>query len=101
MFHNVQAAFLFHGPRPAPGSFFFAGSDSPCAGPATDARIALIVQRIERNFVFHDELPHVALGPVEQWIDLYKAELCIPLHDSRLAAVRRLIAANGADPRLV
>ena len=51
-------------PGPAAGAVVLAGGDGARARPAADARVALVVQRVVRHVVLHDERPHVLLRPV-------------------------------------
>src|SRR4051794_13537096 len=61
VFDDVQAAFLLHRPRPAAGTLVLALDDRAGAGPAADARVALVVQRVVRHVVLDEEGPHVLL----------------------------------------
>src|SRR5581483_9404237 len=69
---HVQAALLFHGPRPAPGALVVAGGHRLRTRAAADARIALIVEWIIRNLVTEDEVPHVRFRPPQQRIDFHQ-----------------------------
>src|SRR5687767_13089542 len=89
MLDHVQPAFFFHRSRPAPGTLVFTGGDGAGARPATNARVALIVERVVRNVVVENELPDVVLGPLQQRVDLHQLELRVPLDDVRLAPIRR------------
>src|SRR5437660_1783483 len=60
---DVQAALFLRQARPAAGPLVFALGDRPGAGPAADARVALVVQRVIGHVMLQDEVPHVALGP--------------------------------------
>src|SRR5689334_23277685 len=48
---HVQPALLLGGPRPPAGPFVLAGHHRPCARPAADRRVVVIVQGIVRNVV--------------------------------------------------
>src|SRR5262245_61855523 len=101
MFNDVQAAFLFDRAGPAAGALVFAIRDWPGAGPAADARVALVVERIVGHVILVDETPHIFLGPGEERVDFDQVELGIPVDNIGTGAVARLIAANGADPGIV
>src|SRR5690242_5347218 len=63
-FRRVQSAFGLGFACPAASSFVFAIHHSARAGPATNARITLIVQRIVRNILLDDHAPDLFLGPI-------------------------------------
>src|SRR5262245_8389964 len=71
---GVQAALFLGGPAPASGALILAKHHRPRAGPAADARVSLVVQRIVRNVVVRDQLPDVLLSPGGQRADLDQAE---------------------------
>src|SRR5262249_34200064 len=79
---DVQPTFLLAGAGPAPRPLVLPFADRPRAGPAADTRIPLVVQRVVRHVMFQNEVPHVALGPGQQRVDLHEAELGVPLHDA-------------------
>src|SRR6185503_13153141 len=66
---------------------------------AADAGIAAVVQRIVRNVVSRDVLPHLRFAPASQWIDLHEPPLIVPFDDASGRALESLIAANRGDPR--
>src|SRR5262249_43370402 len=101
MLDDVQSALLLDLPRPAAGPLVLAVGDRPCAGPAADARVILIVQGVVRHPVLQYEPPHLALRPAQERIDLHQLELSIPLDDGCLATVLGLVLADGADPGVV
>src|SRR5690349_1006282 len=101
MFDDVQAAFLLPRPTPAAGAVILAGTYGSSARPAADAGIAAVVQRIIGDIVLGDEVPDILFRPVQERVDLHQLELGIPLHDGRLASVRGLVLADGADPGIV
>src|SRR5204863_6505850 len=57
-------------PPPPAGPVGLAVRDGPRAGRAPDGRVALVVQRVVRHVVRPDVVPHLALGPVGQRVDL-------------------------------
>src|SRR3984893_190293 len=91
---DVQAALLLDLARPAPGPLILAVGDRPGAGPAADARVALVVQRIVGHLVLDHKCPHVPRGPRQQRVDLDQVELGVPLDDAGRGAVHRLVAAD-------
>src|SRR5262249_51165445 len=98
---DVQAAFLLRRARPAPGALVGPGFDRDGTWPATDARVAVVVQRVVGDVVLEDEVPHVLLRPAHQGVDLDQGELGVPPDDAGLRPVLGLVAANGADPGVV
>src|SRR5688572_20991115 len=91
---DVQPAFLLRRPRPPAGAFVGPLADGGRAGPAADARIALVVQRVVGDAVVEDETPHVALRPRQQRVDLHQGKLLVPLNDASDRPVPRLVAAD-------
>ena len=91
--HSVLAVPL---QRPARSSS--PGVDRPGAGPATDARISLIVQRIVGHVFGQDAVPHVPLRPGGQGADLHQAEFLVPADDRRVGAGGALVAAHAGRP---
>src|SRR4051812_42916581 len=83
---------------PAAGALVFAQQHGPRAGPAADAGIALIVERVIRNLVLRDKAPHVLLGPVGERADFDEAEFLVPADDGRGGPIGALIAADRAGP---
>src|SRR6476620_8913232 len=75
---RVQAALDLACAAPAAGALVLAEHHGPRAGPAADARVALIVQRVVRNVFVGDQLPDILLRPVRQRADLHEAELLVP-----------------------
>src|SRR6185312_13072275 len=98
---DVQSALFLDRTGPAAGTLVLALADRGRARPATDARITLIVQRVVRDVVPEDEVPHVLARPRQERIDLHETELGVPLHDARRGAMGCLIATDGTDPCLV
>src|SRR5207244_1494099 len=88
-------------PRPPACPFIFAFLHCSGAWPATDARIALIVQRVVRHFMLGHEGPNILLGPAQQRIDFDQAELRIPLNDLGNRPVFGLVATDGAEPSVI
>ena len=68
------------------------------AGPATDARIASIMQRIVGHVFAENAIPDVALGPGRQRADLHQAEFLVPADNRRLGAGGALVAADAGRP---
>src|SRR5262249_43182777 len=101
VFDDVQPALLLHSPGPAAGALVLALRDGPRAGPAADARVVAVVQRVVRDAVLEDEVPDVLPRPAQQRVHLHQAELRVPLHDPRDRSVLRLVAADRTDPGVV
>src|SRR5262249_25011506 len=98
---HVQAALLLHRPCPAAGALVLAVADGPRAGPAADARVAPVVQRVVGHLVLDDERPHLAPRPGKQRVDLHQAELPVPLHHAGGGPTGRVVPGDGADPGVV
>src|SRR5690606_15004839 len=94
----MESALRFGRAAPPHRPFIFAEEYGPRARPATNARIALVVQRIIRNVVLDNELPNFLLCPIRQRADLYQLKLLIPAHNGSLGPVGTLVAANCARP---
>src|SRR5262245_22350678 len=83
---------------PAAGAVVLAGGDGPRAGPAADAGITPVVERVVGDLVLHDEAPDILLGPRRERIELDEAELAVALDDGGVRPVWGLVAPDGADP---
>lgn len=95
----MQAAFGFAGAAPAAGTFVgFTFGNSPGAGPATDAGVTLVVQRIVRHVLCENAIPNVFLRKVRQRADLHEIELFIPTDDRGLGPIGTLVAADATHP---
>src|SRR4029078_174800 len=94
----MQPAFGLGEAAPAAGTLVFAQKHSSRAGPAADARIALIMERVIGGVVLGDETPALLLGPVGQRADFDEAEFLVPADDRRCGPVGTLIAANRTRP---
>src|SRR5262249_34584441 len=94
----VQAALGLGKPAPAASALVFTQQHGPRAGPAADARVALVVQRIVGNVVLADEAPDLLLRPVGQRADLHQAEFLVPGDDRGLGPVGALVPADCAGP---
>src|SRR5690606_14298412 len=98
---GVQTAFLLGRTAPAARSLVFAKHHGSRAGPAADACVALIVQRIIWNVLLRNQLPDVFLGPIGQGADLHQGELFVPAHDRYACPVAGpLIAPDATHPGL-
>ena len=83
--------------RPARSSVSPVGH-GPRAGPATDARETLVVQRIVGHALVGDPLPNVFLRPIRQRADLHQAEFLVPTDDRGPGPVGTLVATDAAHP---
>src|SRR4051794_10369005 len=101
MLDDMEAALFLAGAPPAAGPLVLPRADGGGAWPAADARIAAIVQRIVRDLVTQDEVPHVLLGPRQERIDFDEAEPHVPFDHRGAAAIVGLVLANGADPGVI
>src|SRR5262249_24027971 len=98
---HVQAALFLLGARPAAGAFVLALAHRGGAGPAPDARVAVVMQWIVGNLMGNDEGPHLFTRPRQERTDLHEAELGVPLHKPGAGPVLGLVAADGAEPALL
>src|SRR5262245_37842788 len=101
MFDHVQPALLLVRPGPPAGPLVPVIFDRGRTRPAADARVPLVVQRVVRDVVLQDELPHVLLGPPQERVHLHEIELRVPLNNGGRLAVVSLVAADGTDPGVV
>jgi len=92
---EMEAALGLAEARPAASSRVLAGTDSARAVGATNARVALIVQRVIRHVVLMDVAPHLLRIPVHDWIDFHQAKFGIPLDLVSGSAVQCLVPANA------
>src|SRR3954454_7456740 len=97
---RMQPALGLGAPAPAAGAFVLAERDGPRAGPAADAGISLVVQRVIRHVVLGDEAPHLLLRPVRQGTDFHEAEFFVPANDRDMRSIGTLVAADRAGPGL-
>src|SRR5918993_1391973 len=95
----MYSAFRLARAAPATGARVFADTDERGARGAADGRVAEVVQRVVRHVVLRDVVPHVARRPRGERVDLDEAELRVALDDAGPGARRRLVAADGRDPR--
>ena len=98
---GVKPALGLGSAAPAAGARVLARADGARAGPAADAGVAPLVQRVRGHVVLAQVGPHVLARPGEQGIHLHEAEARVALHDAGRGAVVRLVRANRADPGLV
>ncbi len=98
VFENVQTALFLGRPRPPSGSFIFPVEDCSRTGPTADAGIVLVVESVVRHVVFKKEVPDVAFGPLEEWVDLDQTELAVPLNNVCCGSVFCLVTTNRANP---
>ena len=96
---RVQPALGLRRPAPATGPLVLARADRPRAGPAADARIPLVVQRIVRHALLDDPAPDVLLRPGGQGTDLHQAEFLVPADDRRVGAGGRPGRGECRSPR--
>src|SRR4051794_38220916 len=68
---HMEAALLLHRPRPAAGALVLTRRHGPRARPAADARVVLVVQRVVRHVMPHDEVPPLLARPGQQRVQLH------------------------------
>src|SRR5262245_6448715 len=94
----MQTALGLRRSRPASRAIVLTLGDCARAGPAADARVSPVMERIVRDVVLQYKLPDVRCRPGRDGVDFDETKPGVPLHDARLRPVRRLITPDGADP---
>src|SRR5262249_4752683 len=97
----MDTAFHLLLPVPSPAAFVSPGDHASSAGDAPDARVAVVVERVIRQFVSHDIIPHLPAGPGGQRVDLDQAVSRVPFNDADVGSRRRLISPERRDPGVV
>src|SRR5262249_36962043 len=95
---GVQAALRLRAAAPAAGARVFAFGHGRRARPAADARVAARVQRVHRDVVRAQVVPHRGARPGRERVELDEAEAGVALDHARRGARRRLVAADRGDP---
>src|SRR5215471_1353487 len=95
---KMNSAFQFFLSVPSAAAFVRSGGHAAGAGDAADAGVTVVVERVVRQFVSHDVIPHPRARPGGQWIDLDHAMSRVPFDDADVGARRRLIAPERRDP---
>src|SRR4051812_11171228 len=90
---QMQAAFGLLASAPPAGPRVFAGEYRRGAGPAPDARIATLVQDVERHVVRLHVGAHVREAPPDEGADFREAEFSIPAKRGGIGPVDALLAA--------
>src|SRR3954471_10042019 len=91
----VQPALRLAGVGPAPSA---AGVGRQRAVRAADRGVAAVVQLVVRHVVAEDVVPHLALGPVGQWVRLPQSVPEVPVDLLGTAARHRLLATQTGHP---
>src|SRR3954453_6359427 len=97
----VDAALCLAGPGPAAAACVLARSDALGAGPATDGRVSVVLQRVDEYAVLGDVPLDLHVGPASERGDLDLLLLLVPADDRRDHAVVRLGAAQAGRPGVV
>src|SRR5205823_9825483 len=97
---RVESALSLAAAAPPPRALGFAGRSGPGAGPAADARVALVEQRVVRDAVFADVAPHVGPAPPRQGkhLDDRPASDLVVLEQLGGPTGVGLVLSHGADP---
>src|SRR5207253_4721558 len=95
---RMDPALLFLATTPPPCPRVFPRQDRARARNAADARIALLVKRVERDVVLANEGPHVGARPERERVHLHEPEGRVPLEDPHAGALAGLVPANCAHP---
>src|SRR5262249_29788836 len=88
-------------PPPAPGARRLARPDRARARRAADRRVALRVERVQRDLALAHVVPDLLLAPLRERVELDdRAVVVVDLHLADVAARRPLVAAEAGDPRV-
>src|SRR5215217_874406 len=87
--------------RPPPGPVVLVGRYWTGLGLATDAPVALLEQRVDRNVVLGDVLVNPLLLHESKRGELGRAEAAIPRHNGSVRPLRGLLPADPGHPRVV
>ena len=98
---DVQAALGLGQPGPAAGPRILTRGDRPGAGRATDRRITLGEQQVDRDAVAARVVEHLVEAPGGDRVDLHHLVGVVPLDQRRVSAQRGVLAAQAGDPRLI
>src|SRR5258708_23850705 len=96
----MKSALGLGAPAPTARARIFAGQRGRGAWSAPDARVALVMQSVVWNAVSTHVRPNVFARPSDERIYLHQRKAAIALDELRLRALRRLISADGGDPRV-
>lgn len=91
----MQTTFCFCKSTPPSRPFVFTQQNGSRARLATDARIALIVQRIVGDIVVGNEFPDLPFRPVREWADFNEVKLVVPSDNRCLSTIWALISSDG------
>src|SRR5215468_4164813 len=98
---KMDSAFQLLLSVPSPAAFVRSGGHASSAGDTPDARVAVVVERVIRQFASHDVIPHLPAGPGGQRVDLDQAVSRVPFDGADVGARRRLIASERRNPGVV
>src|SRR5262245_57352004 len=98
---KVNSAFQLPLTVPSAAALVRAGDHAASAGDAADARVAVVVERVIRQFVSHDVIPHLPARPGGQRVDLDQAMSRVPFDNADVGPRRRLIPPERSDPGVV
>lgn len=94
----MKAAFCLGGACPATRARVLPAFDGLGAGPAPDAGIAIVVQRVVWQIVRLDVFPDLIAGPGRKRVQLDHLIGVVPLDEPRVSTESRLVAADACDP---
>ncbi len=97
----MNATFRLGIARPAAGTWVFTGFHGLCTGPATNAGVTVIMQRIIGEVMGVDMFPHLVACPRGKRIELDHLVGIVPFHKPGIRTEGRLIAADTGDPGVV
>src|SRR5262249_14116606 len=88
-------------PPPPPGARGLARPDRARARCAADRRVALRVERVQRNLPLPHVVPDLLLAPLGERVELDdRSVVVVDLDLADVAACRPLVAAEARDPRV-
>src|SRR5262249_54182328 len=88
-------------PIPPPAALVRSGDNAASARRASDAGITVVVERVVRQLMSHDVVPHLTASPGGQRINLDQSVTRVPFDDADVGARRRLIASERRNPGVV
>src|SRR5262245_31945136 len=98
---KMDSAFQLLFPVPSPAAFVRPGDHASSAGDAPYAHVTVVVERVIRQFVSHDVIPHLPAGPGGQRVDLDHAVSRVPFDGADVGPRRRLIASERRNPGVI
>ena len=86
---------------PASGSFWFAGQNRRCAAVAADRRKALVMQRVDDDFIIFDVTFQMVVVEFRQRVNPHSVCLDIDRKDRADTSLATIAAPKAPDKRVV